>query len=159
VCALARDFLPEEDFTGRNLRQRGSKQWRKEMRQPNCTHITGFSPWKYAGAYLPVKLYFCEHARAASVENAPFFTALAWRAKHARANSSPWNPPPGGNPGLKRTRIGAIFKKFVVKTTFQLKINVKRNPLKFKSIQWNYLQAFPIWWDYPFNRMVGAGAA
>jgi hypothetical protein len=45
MCALARDFLQEEDFTGRNLRQRGSKQLRKEMRhagsadQPNCTHI------------------------------------------------------------------------------------------------------------------------
>jgi hypothetical protein len=42
---------------------------------------------------------------------------------------------PGGNPGLKRTRIGAIFKKFGVKTTFKLKINLKRNPLNFKSIQ------------------------
>jgi hypothetical protein len=26
VCALARDFLQEEDSMGRNLRQRGSKQ-------------------------------------------------------------------------------------------------------------------------------------
>jgi hypothetical protein len=26
-----------------------------------------------------------------------------------------------------------------------------RNPLNFKSIQWNHLQAFPISWDYPFN--------
>jgi hypothetical protein len=26
----------------------------------------------------------------------------------------------GGNPGLKRTRIGAIFKKSVVKTPFKL---------------------------------------
>jgi hypothetical protein len=42
-------------------------------------------------------------------------------------------------PRLKRTRIGAIF---VVKTTFKLKINIKRNPLNFKSIQWNHLQAF-----------------
>jgi hypothetical protein len=39
------------------------------------------------------------------------------------ANSSLGNPAPGGNPGLKRTRIGAI-----VKTTFKLKINIKRNP-------------------------------
>jgi hypothetical protein len=31
---------------------------------------------------------------------------------------------PGGNPGLKCTRIGAIFKKSVVKTTFKLKINI-----------------------------------
>jgi hypothetical protein len=38
-----------------------------------------------------------------------------------------------------------------VKTTFKLKINIQRNPLNFKSILWNHLQAFPIWWDYPFN--------
>jgi hypothetical protein len=38
-----------------------------------------------------------------------------------------------------------------VKTTFKLKINLKRNPLNFKSIQSNHLQAFPIWWDYPFK--------
>jgi hypothetical protein len=69
------------------------------------------------------------------VEKAPFFTALGWFAKHAGANSSPWNPSLGGNPGLKHTQIGAIFKKFVVKTTFKLKINIKRNPLNFKSIQ------------------------
>jgi hypothetical protein len=34
---------------------------------------------------------------------------------------------------------------------FKLKINIKRNLLNFKSIQWNHLQAFPIWWDYPFK--------
>jgi hypothetical protein len=38
-----------------------------------------------------------------------------------------------------------------VKTPFKLKINIKRDPLNFKSIQWNHLQAFPIWWDYPFK--------
>jgi hypothetical protein len=38
-----------------------------------------------------------------------------------------------------------------VKTTFKLKINIKRNPLNFKSIQWKHMQAFPIWWDYPFK--------
>jgi hypothetical protein len=38
-----------------------------------------------------------------------------------------------------------------VKMTFKLKINIKRNPLNFKSIQWNHLQAFTIWWDYPFK--------
>jgi hypothetical protein len=127
--------------------------------QHHSIYITGSSRWNCPLCVVlevrrsnpPVKLYFCEHARAASVEKAPFFTALAWRAKHARANSSPWNPPPGENPGLKRTRIGAIFKKFVVKTTFKLKINLKQNPLNFKYIQWNHLQAFPIWWDYPFK--------
>jgi hypothetical protein len=49
--------------------------------------------------------------------------------------SPPGNPAPEGIPGLKRARIGATFKKFVVKTTFKLKINIKRNPLNFKSIQ------------------------
>jgi hypothetical protein len=37
--------------------------------------------------------------------------------------------------GLKSTWSGATFKKFVVKTTLKLKINIKRNPLNFKSIQ------------------------
>jgi hypothetical protein len=32
-------------------------------------------------------------------------------SNHAGANSSPWNPPPGGNPRLKRTRIGATLKR------------------------------------------------
>jgi hypothetical protein len=55
--------------------------------------------------------------------------------KHAVANSSPGNSAPGENPGLKHTRIGSIFKKSVVKTTFKLKINIKQNPLNFKYIQ------------------------
>jgi hypothetical protein len=54
---------------------------------------------------------------------------------HAGANSSPGNPAPGGNLELKLTQIGATFKKLVVKTTFKLKINIKRNTLNFKSIQ------------------------
>jgi hypothetical protein len=44
--------------------------------------------------------------------------------KHAGANSSMGNPAPGGNPGLKRTWIGTIFKKCVVKTKFKLKIKI-----------------------------------
>jgi hypothetical protein len=50
VCALARDFLQEQDFTKRNLHQRGSKQLRKNMRhvgsadQANYTHRTCSSP-------------------------------------------------------------------------------------------------------------------
>jgi hypothetical protein len=35
----------------------------------------------------------------------------------------------------KHTRICATFKKYVVKTTFKLKIIFKRNPLNFQSIQ------------------------
>jgi hypothetical protein len=60
----------------------------------------------------------CEPAGAASVEK-----------------GNPRNPAPGGNPGQKRTRLSAIFKKCIVKTTFKLKINTWRNPLNFKSIQ------------------------
>jgi hypothetical protein len=50
MCSLARDFLQEQDFTERNLRQRGSKQLYKKMRhvgsadQANCTHRTCFLP-------------------------------------------------------------------------------------------------------------------
>jgi hypothetical protein len=35
----------------------------------------------------------------------------------------------------KLTRIGVIFKKIIVKTTFKLKINIIWNPLNFKSFQ------------------------
>jgi hypothetical protein len=42
---------------------------------------------------------------------------------------------PGFPPGAGLARIGATFKEFVVKTAFQLNINIKRNPLNFKSIQ------------------------
>jgi hypothetical protein len=55
------------------------------------------------------------------------------------------------NPGLKRTRIGAILKKFFMKTILKSKRNLIRKTLNFVSIQWNYLQAFSISWDYPFN--------
>jgi hypothetical protein len=34
--------------------------------------------------------------------------------------------------------------------TFKLKIK-KAESFKLQSIQWNYLQAFPISWDYPFK--------
>jgi hypothetical protein len=34
---------------------------------------------------------------------------------------------------------------------------IKRNPLNFKSIQWNHLQAFPISWDYPFKAYIFHG--
>jgi hypothetical protein len=30
----------------------------------------------------------------------------------------------------KGTQIGTIFKKFIVKTTFKLKINIIRNPMR-----------------------------
>jgi hypothetical protein len=34
----------------------------------------------------------------------------------------------GGNPGLKHTQLSAIFKTFIVKTEFKLKINIIGNP-------------------------------
>jgi hypothetical protein len=34
---------------------------------------------------------------------------------------------------------------------FKLKINLKRDRRKFRSIQWTHLQPSPISWDYPFN--------
>jgi hypothetical protein len=55
---------------------------------------------------------------------------------HARANCSPENSAPERNPGLKRTRIGAIFKKFILKATFKSKI--KHNSESFK------LQIYPM---------------
>jgi hypothetical protein len=39
------------------------------------------------------------------------------------------------NPGLKHTRIGAIFKKFFMKTILKSKINLIRKTLNFVSIQ------------------------
>jgi hypothetical protein len=44
----------------------------------------------------------------------------------AGANSSLGNPAPGGNPGVKRTRISPIFKIFFVKTTFKLTSAITR---------------------------------
>jgi hypothetical protein len=34
---------------------------------------------------------------------------------------------------------------------FKLKINLKRDRRKIRSIQWTHLQPCPISWDYPFN--------
>jgi hypothetical protein len=48
--------------------------------------------------------------------------------KHAGANCSPGNPAPERNPGL-----GAILKKFCMKTTLKTKINLIRKTLNFVS--------------------------
>jgi hypothetical protein len=53
----------------------------------------------------------------------------------AGANCSAGNPPPFVNPGQKRTRTDAILKKFKFKRNFKLKINLKRDCKKFRSIQ------------------------
>jgi hypothetical protein len=61
-------FSPEQDFTERNLRQRGSKQLRKKMRhvgsadQANCTRRTYF---------LPVKLSSLRGARSTPEHSSP----------------------------------------------------------------------------------------
>jgi hypothetical protein len=54
---------------------------------------------------------------------------------HDGANCSAGNPPPRGNPGLKRTRMDAILKKFDRKINFKLKINVQQHRMNFRSIQ------------------------
>jgi hypothetical protein len=56
-----------------------------------------------------------------------------------------WDCSPGKscswrNPGLKRTRIGAIFKKFFMTMILKSKINLFQKTLNFVSIQWSYLQ-------------------
>jgi hypothetical protein len=72
--------------------------------------------------------------------------------KNPRKTSFPGNPAPGWNPGLKRTRKEAIFKKSYMKTIIKLKMNVFRNILNLLFAQQYYLQASPISWDYPFSR-------
>jgi hypothetical protein len=64
---------------------------------------------------------------------------LKIREKHA----PPGNPAPGA-PRLKRTQVGAIFNKFVMKTIFKANINLIRKVLNFVTIQRNNLQASPI---------------
>jgi hypothetical protein len=48
------------------------------------------------------------------------------------------NSAPERNTGLKRTRIGAILKKFIVKIMFKLKINLIWNTLNFCYLQLNH---------------------
>jgi hypothetical protein len=72
------------------------------------------------------------YAGAASAEMALRRGAPPEYKNHAGTNCSPGNPAPERNPELKRTRIGDIFKKFLVKTTFKLKINVIRNSSNFR---------------------------
>jgi hypothetical protein len=50
-------------------------------------------------------------------------------------NCSAGNPPLFVNPGQKSTRTDAILKKFKFKMNFKLKINLKRDRRKFRSIQ------------------------
>jgi hypothetical protein len=52
---------------------------------------------------------------------------------HAGATCSSGDPPPRGNPGLKRTWTGGHFEKIRFKN--ELKVNVQRDCLNFRSIQ------------------------
>jgi hypothetical protein len=56
------------------------------------------------------------------------------------------------NPGLKRTRTDTISKKFYMKTILILKINLIQNTLNFVAIQWHYMHAYLISWDYPIKK-------
>jgi hypothetical protein len=44
--------------------------------------------------------------------------------ENPRKTCSPGNPAPGGNPRLKRKRVGAIFKKFFMKRILKSKMNL-----------------------------------
>jgi hypothetical protein len=49
---------------------------------------------------------------------------------------NPRNPAPGGTPGLKSTRVGAILKKvFFYENDLKIKKNLIRKVLNFVSIQ------------------------
>jgi hypothetical protein len=54
--------------------------------------------------------------------------------ENSRKTCSPGNPAPGGNPGLKLTRVGAIFKMFYMKTSLKSEINLILKVLNFVSI-------------------------
>jgi hypothetical protein len=74
--------------------------------------------------------------RRAPQETSFFAPAVFFSRRAPRGcNCSAENPPPTGNPGLKRTRTDAILKKFEFKMNFKLKINVKWDSTNFRSIQ------------------------
>jgi hypothetical protein len=151
VCALARDFLQEEDSTGRNLRQRASwttlERWKMEeqdYQESSLLQVGSIEPrWSSSPGY---------HFRGRFSEAALTWFSLSLEHRKIREKiSSPGNPAPGGNPGLKRKQTDAMLKNFYVKTIVKLKLNLIRNILDFASIQRNYLHASPTPWDYPFK--------
>jgi hypothetical protein len=82
VCALARDFLQEQDFTGSNLIRTDHVGEKLIIR----------------GSSVALEVRRCTPLRNANTLEQPpwkmrrFFAAPAWRWKHARANSSPYRP-------------------------------------------------------------------
>jgi hypothetical protein len=74
---------------------------------------------------------YAEHLRK------PFFcsSSILFTQSTTWVFCSAVNPPPRGNPGLKRTRTDDILKKFEFKMNLKLIINVKRDRANFRSIQ------------------------
>jgi hypothetical protein len=74
---------------------------------------------------------------AAHLRKPAFFSPAVFYSRRAPrgCNCFEGNPPPRGNPGLKRTWTNAILKKFEYKINFKLKINVKRDRTSFRSFQ------------------------
>jgi hypothetical protein len=91
VCALAQDFLQEQDYPGEHVFRKFSEapaEMRTTLEQPHFTYIDLLRPGLPGGAIFQGFL-----------------------------GDTAGNPAPGGNPGQKLTRLNAIFKKCIVKTT------------------------------------------
>jgi hypothetical protein len=143
MCALARDFLQEQDFLERNLLQRASRTPEELLSGANFPRRL---LQRVCSPERSVLAYFKRHAGAICYLKNRFFPMWSALMRLLPGKSCSWR-----NPGLKRTRIGTYFKKFFMKTILKSKINLIRKTLNFVSIQWSYLQAFSISWDYPFN--------
>jgi hypothetical protein len=100
--------------------------------------------------FLQLTLYNSLKAFKSFTFGKSFWDSVAWFSfplellKIHKKHAPPGNPAPRGNPGLKRTREGAIFKKFFLKTIFKSNINLIQKVLNFVTIQRNNLQASPI---------------
>jgi hypothetical protein len=88
----------------------------------------------YRFAHFPVVMVRVETLLIYLSKNPPNFPQSKIEYRRTK-NCSAGNPPPFGNPGLKRTRTDAILKKLEFKMNFKLKINLKRDRTKFRSIQ------------------------
>jgi hypothetical protein len=66
--------------------------------------------------------------------------------ENSRKTCSPGNSAPGGNPGLKRTRVGAIFKKFSMKTVLKSKRNSQESfRLRINTMKLSAASAGNLW--------------
>jgi hypothetical protein len=73
----------------------------------------------------------------------PIVLISAWAPENPRKTSSP------GYPGRNALPDGRHFEKSLYEKDFKIKNKVLL--LTWSLLQRNYLQAFPISWDYPFN--------